>query len=124
MQNYSVSLIRFIRCIYLHQKLAGICALLFGAFFAVFVLIMFGNSIRKITYLIRCISLAAAAVLSLYSYLNRRRGVDVGIAENWALRGDGSSHLLLLLYALTIVLFLGVIAASSYLSTIFVVLFI
>lgn len=124
MRNFSLILIKLIRGFYLHQRLLGACAVLFGVLFAFCVLVFFGASATKITYLIGYISLIAALFISLFSYLNRRQGLGVDIAEGWVLRGKIWSDFLSLIYAAMLLLFLGVVAAFSYFLVILVVLLI
>ncbi len=119
MQYLPILLLKFIRRFYKRQRLASICALLIGALFAAGVLVFLSAAAKQITYLIGYLSLAAAAFLLLFSYLNRRQGLGVDVARGWILRGGWDSHVLLIFFSLTLVLFLGIVAAFSYFLTIF-----
>ena len=105
MRNFSLILIKFIRGFDLRQRLLGACAVLFVVVFAFCVLVFFGASATKITYLIGYVSLTAAIFISLFSYLNRRQGLGVDIAEVWVLRGKIWSDFSLLIFAAMLLFF-------------------
>ncbi len=106
----------------MHQRLAGMCAMLFGILFAIGVIAFFGTAAKQITYLIGYFSLAAAAFVSLFSYLSRRKGLGVDVAQDWMLRGDWRSHVSLIFFSLILIFFLEIVAAFFYFLTVFIVL--